>query len=115
MVYGSISDLVECDEKEAKPAPLMASMGVTASPTMVEATGSPSTLSTPVSLFPPPGMGGVPQPPVSTKELIIIIFMFGLWAYSLFLTYRFLVLEGAMQDNGNGYLSILQFKKNFYN
>ena len=91
MVYGSISDLVECDEKEAKPAPLMASMGVTASPTMVEATGSPSTLSTPVSLFPPPGMGGVPQPPVSTKELIIIIFMFCLWAYSLFLTYRFLM------------------------
>ena len=43
---------------------------------------------TSVPLYPSPGLGGVPQPPVSTKELIIIIFMFCLWAYSLFLTYR---------------------------
>ena len=88
---GHLQTVVECDGKEAEPAPLMASLGViVASPTMEE---SNSTLmvssSTPVSLFPPPGMGGVPQPPVSTKELIIIIFMFCLWAYSLFLTYRF--------------------------
>ena len=98
------SDLIECDGKKTKPASL------TASPAVMVATGSPSTLiaspSTPMALFPPPGMDGVPQPTVSTKELIIIIFMFCLWAYSLFLTYRFLiVLEGAMQDNGNGDLA----------
>ena len=80
------SDLIECDGKKTKPASL------TASPAVMVATGSPSTLiaspSTPMALFPPPGMDGVPQPTVSTKELIIIIFMFCLWAYSLFLTYR---------------------------
>ena len=54
-------------------------------PTSSLATDSTTTLTT---LFPPPGMRGVPQPPVSTKELIIIIFMFCFWAYSLFLTYR---------------------------
>ena len=91
MVNWSLADLIECDGKEAEQAPLMASLGVMASPNMEEATaGSNSTLmSTPGTLFPPPGMSGVPQPPVSTKELIIIIFMFCLWAYSLFLTYRF--------------------------
>ena len=49
------------------------------------ATTSTTTLT---SVFPPSGMRGVPQPPVSTKELLIIIFMFCFWAYSLFLTYR---------------------------
>ena len=48
---------------------------------------NPSTTSS-STIFPPPGTGGVPQPDVSTKELIIIIFMFCFWAYSLFLTYR---------------------------
>ena len=103
MHLGSLADLVECDGKDAQPAPLMASMGVMASPTMEEATGSNATLiissSTPSSFFPPPGMGGVPQPPVSTKELIIIIFMFCLWAYSLFLTYRFFMKNIQRDEN----------------
>ena len=38
--------------------------------------------------FPPAGMGGVPQPAVSTKEVFIILFMFLFWAYSIHLTYR---------------------------
>ena len=41
------------------------------------------------TVFPPADMAGVPQPPISTKEIVIIIFMFGLWAYSLYLTYRY--------------------------
>ena len=55
------------------------------SSTSLLATTSTTTLT---SVFPPSGMRGVPQPPVSTKELLIIIFMFCFWAYSLFLTYR---------------------------
>ena len=54
-------------------------------PTTLMTTTSTTTLTT---LFPPQGMRGVPQPQVSTKEMIIIIFMFCFWAYSLFLTYR---------------------------
>ena len=65
---------------------------------------NPSTTSS-STIFPPPGTGGVPQPDVSTKELIIIIFMFCFWAYSLFLTYRsscsvyFLLLLLLFLDN----------------
>ena len=51
-------------------------------------TSSLATTTTSTTVFPPSGMRGVPQPQVSTKELIIIIFMFCFWAYSLFLTYR---------------------------
>ena len=38
--------------------------------------------------FPPPGMSGVPQPPVTVADGCVIAFMFGLWFYSLYLTYR---------------------------
>lgn len=31
---------------------------------------------------------GVPQPSLATKDIVIIVFMFLLWAYSLLLTYR---------------------------
>ena len=31
---------------------------------------------------------GVDQPVLATKDIIIIVFMFMLWAYSLYLTYR---------------------------
>jgi len=31
---------------------------------------------------------GVPQPSLATKDIIIIVFMFLLWAYSLLLTYK---------------------------
>ena len=31
---------------------------------------------------------GVPQPSLATKDILIIIFMLLLWAYSLFLTYK---------------------------
>ena len=31
---------------------------------------------------------GVDQPVLATKDVIIIVFMFLLWAYSLYLTYR---------------------------
>jgi hypothetical protein len=40
------------------------------------------------TVFPPAGMRGVEQPAISTKEIVIIVFMFCLWAYSLYLTYR---------------------------
>ena len=42
------------------------------------------------SSFPPlyVNMLGVPQPTLATKDILIIIFMFLLWAYSLYLTYR---------------------------
>ena len=40
--------------------------------------------------FPPLDVNtlGVPQPSLATKDILIIIFMFLLWAYSLYLTYR---------------------------
>ena len=31
---------------------------------------------------------GVEQPVLATKDIVIIVFMFLLWAYSLYLTYR---------------------------
>ena len=31
---------------------------------------------------------GVDQPVLATKDIVIIVFMFLLWAYSLYLTYR---------------------------
>ena len=31
---------------------------------------------------------GVPQPSLATKDIVIIVFMFLLWGYSLLLTYR---------------------------
>ena len=36
-----------------------------------------------------PSVGyGVPQPSLVTKDIVIIVFMFLLWGYSLLLTYR---------------------------
>ena len=57
-------------------------------------TPSPSqydvTATTPTTLFPPLDVDrlGVPQPSLATKDILIIIFMFLLWGYSLYLTYR---------------------------
>ena len=51
---------------------------------------SPPPTATESSLFPPLDVNrlGVPQPSLATKDILIIIFMFLLWAYSLYLTYR---------------------------
>ena len=38
--------------------------------------------------FPPPHLRGVPQPILTAKDYIIILFMLGLWAYSIFLILR---------------------------
>jgi hypothetical protein len=38
--------------------------------------------------FPPPHLRGVPQPTVSPKDFVIILFMLGLWAYSIHLILR---------------------------
>ena len=38
--------------------------------------------------FPPPGYRGVPQPALSVADGCIIAFMFSLWGYSIYLTYR---------------------------
>ena len=42
------------------------------------------------TLYPPLDVNklGVPQPTLPTKDVVIIIFMFLLWGYSLYLTYR---------------------------
>jgi hypothetical protein len=42
------------------------------------------------TLFPPLDVDrlGVPQPKLATKDILIILFMFLLWGYSLYLTYR---------------------------
>ena len=42
------------------------------------------------TLFPPLDVNrlGVPQPKLATKDILIILFMFLLWGYSLYLTYR---------------------------
>ena len=40
------------------------------------------------SVWPPLENRGVPQPSLSTKDGIIIVFMLLLWAYSIFLTAR---------------------------
>ena len=42
------------------------------------------------TVFPPLDVDrlGVPQPSLATKDILIILFMFLLWGYSLYLTYR---------------------------
>ena len=44
---------------------------------------------------------GVPQPSLATKDIVIIVFMFLLWGYSLLLTYRawyrILYLDGDVE------------------
>jgi hypothetical protein len=50
----------------------------------------PAAVISPTTSFPPLDVDrlGVPQPSMATKDIIIIIFMFLLWGYSLYLTYR---------------------------
>merc|ERR1719266_699886 len=38
--------------------------------------------------FPPADMRGVPQPSLTAKDYVIILFMLGLWAYSIHLILR---------------------------
>ena len=46
---------------------------------------------------------GVPQPKLVTKDILIILFMFLLWAYSLYLTYRawYKLLYSDGEERGN--------------
>jgi len=39
--------------------------------------------------FPPLNLRGVPQPQVHLADGLIIAFMFSLWGYSIYLTYRY--------------------------
>ena len=43
---------------------------------------------TKITSFPPLDQMGVPQPDVTTKDLIIIMFVLLLWIYSIFITIR---------------------------
>ena len=56
---------------------------------------SPSADIEPISTspFPPVDQRGVPQPDISNKDIIIIIFMLGLWAYSIIITIRLVSSE----------------------
>ena len=58
---------------------------------------------------------GVPQPSLATKDIVIIVFMFLLWGYSLLLTYRawyrILYSDGDEGSNMWRSLSILTYKK----
>ena len=40
------------------------------------------------SSFPPPHLRGVEQPTLTVKDYTIILFMLGLWAYSIYLILR---------------------------
>ena len=66
---------------------------------------SPPPTSTESTLFPPLDVNrlGVPQPSLATKDILIIIFMFLLWAYSLYLTYRawYKLLYSDGEERGN--------------
>merc|ERR1739838_321141 len=61
--------------------------------------------------FPPRDQRGVPQPDISTKEVIIICLMLGLWAYSIYLTiraWRKLLSDGSVEyTEGNQWWRIL--------
>ena len=57
--------------------------------TVEKLSNSSISLST-ISTLPPLDVNrlGVPQPTLATKDILIIIFMLLLWAYSLYLTYK---------------------------
>ena len=66
---------------------------------------SPPPTTTESTLFSPLDVNrlGVPQPSLATKDILIIIFMFLLWAYSLYLTYRawYKLLYSDGEERGN--------------
>ena len=59
---------------------------------------------------------GVPQPSLATKDIVIIVFMFLLWAYSLLLTYKVTLFsrQFSSKSESNVISRLFMVKQMFY-